>query len=135
MKIILPLILVLSFSAIAIPALAQFNPTPHPLERIERSECGVWVSVSGDYRLMIMPLSGSCELHQTQLRATLFYQHRPIARGLLNFSNVEFCGSLQTSGSKNIQLCVWLKDQSLYSNVRKDSPWQPFEIFSKETYY
>ncbi len=119
-----------------LPVGAQFNPTPHPLEHDEKSECGVWVSLNGNYRLMITPISGSCDGVQTQLQVTLFRLRQPLAHGVVNSSNKsEFCGSLKTRGPKNIDLCLWIKNENLYSNVRKDSPWQPFEIFSKETYY
>lgn len=113
----------------------DFNPTPFPLERSQRSNCGTWLSLTGQYRLWVTPSKGDCDQDEDQLQVTLTSGHVALARGILKSSENQFCGALALQNHKTMELCVWRQGTNLYSNVRRDSPWQPFEIFSKETYY
>lgn len=113
----------------------DFNPTPFPLERSQRSNCGTWLSLTGQYRLWITPAQGDCDQDEDQLQVTLTSGHLALARGILKSSGKQFCGALALQKRKTMELCVWRQGKNLYSNVRRESPWQPFEIFSKETYY
>ncbi len=130
-KLFFCMFLFVSFQSLA----HDFNPTPFPLERSQKSNCGTWVSLTGQYRLWITPLAGDCEHDQDQLQVILTRGRAPMARGLLTSLGNQFCGPLALRGRKPFELCVWRRGKNLHSNVRRDSPWQPFEIFSKETYY
>lgn len=132
-RIFFGLCLLVSFKSFA----NDFNPIPFPLERSQKSNCGTWMSLTGEYRLWVTPSKGDCEQDQDQdqLQVTLTSGHFAMAKGILFSMGNQFCGRLALRGNKNMDLCVWRQGKNLYSNVRRDSPWQPFEIFSKETYY
>ena len=116
-----------------------FNPTPFPLENSQNSECGTWVSLSGNYRLWITSTVDDCDDVQAQLQVTVLNHKVTMAHGLLSlyknqFSN-KYCGSLQAKNNKKIDICIWRSGSKMYSNINKDARWQPFEIFSKGTGY
>ena len=115
-------------------ASSDFNPTPFPLERSQKNECGTWVSFHGPYRLIVVPATGSCESGPLSLNVMMTKQRRFLAKGILSVQGNQFCGSLMTYEYQKFDLCIWVTGEMLHSNVRKNSPWQPFEIFSKETY-
>lgn len=114
---------------------SDFNPTPFPLGGLQKSECGSWVSTRGTYRLIITASSGNCISGRGPLKVAFIKRRVLIGRGILSQYNNKFCGMVMHSGVKRLDLCVWKHGKNLHSNVRKDSPWQPFEIFAKETYF
>ncbi len=127
------LLLLSTFAQGELPS--DFNPTPFPLSGLQKSECGSWISVRGTYRLVITSSTGNCINGRGPLKVTFIKRRVLIGRGVLTKHNNKFCGALFNSGIKKLDLCVWKQGRNLHSNVRKDSPWQPFEIFAKETYY
>ena len=114
---------------------SDFNPTPFPLGRPQKSECGSWISARGTYRLIITSSTGNCINGRGPLRVAFIKRRVLIGRGVLSQYNNKYCGTLARSGVKKLDLCIWKHGKNLHSNVRQDSPWQPFEIFAKETYY
>lgn len=111
---------------------ADFNPTPFPLEKSQEFETGSWIAVRGSYRLLIAPSSD--DSGSERLMVTILSGRRPLASGILVSLGNQYCGIMKVSRKLSVDLCIWRNGQNLYTNIRKDSPWMPFEIFSKQTY-
>jgi hypothetical protein len=122
MRILLPLLILLSVSLNCFARGGHDDPTPFPLGQAPADFVGQWNNPQRNETIVITHLPARKNL-EDRLYVVVFEGNIKRSNGTLYFNETRFCGVMHKTSGGDYNLCVWKLNGSLQTATFTDGGW------------